>query len=383
MTDDPGLSSVEITTLFGPEGRVRAFLEIEAVLAEAQGELGVIPVDSGQAVASVCRALDLDASSLLQQGWEEGSPIIPLLDLIRSGLEGHTEFLHWESTTQDIVDTALMWRSAQAIGVLIRDLVAAGDHLAQLARTHRHAWMTGRTFLQAARPTTFGAKAAMWLAAVTGRLHHLNSARDGLRVQAGGAVGTGTGMAGRSSEVSSLMADVLGLTVGPVSWQADREPVVSLSATVASVARTCEKIASDLMALAQSEVAEISMRTGGSTAMSHKANPVDAMRSMTAARLAVAAATGLLAATPPRLERDAGAWQAEWPLMGQVFDGSAVAVQSMNRALATIEVDESRMEENLDQSLGGDRPEISEIDRVVDLAIASFEEIRSDLVSGR
>lgn len=380
--DDPGLSSEEMTTLFGPEGRIRAFLEIEATLAEAQGELGLIPEDSARAVASTCRVIDVDAGAVLSQGWEEGTPLIPLLDVVRSGLGAHREYLHWETTTQDIVDTALAWRASQAIRLLTRDLIDNGDRLSRLAGKHRHSWMTGRTFLQAARPITFGARAALWLDAVTGRLRGLDAVGAELRVQVGGPVGLGSGMDGRAREVAQEVGRRLGLLEREVPWQSDREPMVSLGVTVATTARTMEKIANDLMILAQTEVGELSMRSGGSTAMEHKANPVDAMRAVTAARIAVTTAAGLLASSPPRLERDTGGWQVEWRLIGETFDATAVSVQAVNRALATVQPDESRMGANLDSSLGQARPDPGEIDRVVDGSIASFEKARADLVSG-
>lgn len=380
--DDPGLSSGEMARLFGPEGRVRAFLEIEAVLAQAQAELGLIPDDAAGAIATACRELEFDVGSFLDRGWEEGSALIPLLDSVRLGLGDHGNHLHWETTTQDIVDTALCWRASQAIGVLIRDLVDTGDHLSRLAAEHRQTWMTGRSFLQAARPITFGSRAALWLSALSGRLHDLEAVRGRLQVQLAGPVGIGSGMAGRSKEVASLMAEHLGLSSGEIPWQSDREPMVALGASVAGVARTSEKVAGDLMVLAQTEVAEVTMRPGGSTSMSHKANPVDAMRAIAAARLAVTAAAGLLVASPPRLERDAGGWQVEWPLVHQTFDGATASVQAVNRAFATLEVDETRMAANLDRSLGGDRPETSAMDHLIDTAIAFFEKTRSDLVSG-
>lgn len=381
MDDDPGLSSEEITGLFGAEGKVRALLEVEAALAESQAELGLIPDDSALVIAATCRSLDVDAGALLARGWEQGSPLIPLLDLVGSGVGEHRLHVHWETTTQDIVDTALLWRASQALRVLIRDLVDTGGRLSGLADRHRDTWMTGRTFLQAARPITFGARAALWLDSVTGRLGDLDSARDGLRVQLGGAVGIGSGMGGRFTEVARLLGERLGLRWGEIPWQSDREPVVSLGTTVGRVARTAAKIAGDLMVLAQTEVREISMRAGGSSAMSHKANPVDAMRAMSAANLAVAAAAGLLTGSPPRLERDAGAWQAEWHLLAEVFGTTAVSVQSVSRALATVEVDGPRMMANLERALGDDRPEMAGIDRLVAAAISGFEKTRSSLVS--
>ena len=380
--DDPGLSSDEMARLFGPEGRVEALLETEAALADAQAELALIPKEAARAIVSACRGLEVDAPAVLNRGWEEGTPLIPLLELIRETLSAeHRDHLHRDTTTQDIVDTALAWRSSQAIQVLIRDLIDTGDRCSRLADEHRHTWMTGRTFLQAAQPTTFGARAALWLDSVGRRLRALDAAAAGLGVQFGGPVGLGSGMGGRTREVASLIGDRLGLNSDEAPWQSDREPVVSLGATVGGVARTSEKIAGDLMVLAQTEVGEIVMRPGGSTAMNHKRNPVDAMRAVAAARLAVAAAAGLLTSSPPRLERDAGGWQVEWPLTSDVFDGAAVSVESVNRALATIEVDASRMEANLDRSLGSDRPEPAEIDRLITAAVSGFEKIRANLAS--
>ncbi|MGH8947018.1 MAG: lyase family protein, partial [Acidimicrobiia bacterium] len=300
--EDPGLSSEEMVALFGPQGRVRGYLEVEASLAEAQAEAGVIPANAASAIALICRGLEIDAGSLLALGWEQGTLLIPLLEHLGSELGEHRRHLHWETTTQDIVDTALVWRASQAIRILTRDLFDTGHSLSGLADRHRHVWMTGRTFLQAARPTTFGARAALWLDAVTGRLRGLDTTRAGLRVQLGGPVGIRSGMGGRSREVAQRLGERLGLGWGEVPWQSDREPVISLGVTVAGTARTMEKIAADLMALAQTEVGEIAMRPGGSTAMSHKANPVDSMRAVAAARIAVTAATGLLTASPPRLE---------------------------------------------------------------------------------
>lgn len=380
---DPGLTSDEMARLFGPEGRVQALLEVEIALAESQAELGLIPTEVALAIGAACRELEVDASVLLARGWEEGTPLLPLLELVGSLLpEEQRPHLHWETTTQDIVDTALAWRTSRAIQVLMRDLIDTGDQCSQLAGDHLHTWMTGRSFLQAARPTTFGAKAALWLDSVASRLQDLDAARATLEVQLAGPVGLGAGMGGRSPEVAGLLAERLGLRSSEVPWQSDRERVVSLGATVAGVARTAEKIAGDLMVLAQTEVGEVSMRPGGSTAMSHKQNPVDAMRAMAAARVAVTVAAGLLTASAPRLERDAGAWQVEWHLLSEVFGTTAVSVQAVNRALATLAVDRSAMEANLERALGGDRPESSGIDRLVAAAVTGFEKIRSALLSG-
>jgi 3-carboxy-cis,cis-muconate cycloisomerase len=364
--------------LFGPQGRVEAWLEVEAVLAESQAELGIIPEPAASAIAAACRSLEADSEDLLSQGWDVGTPILPLLDLIRSHLPtDHHDHLHRDTTTQDIVDTALTWRASQGIKLLEAAVQEVGGVCTALADDHRTTWMTGRSFLQAAQPITFGAKAALWLDAFTSRWRHLIDAGNDLTVQLGGPVGLGTGMEGRAHEVAALMAKRLGLMSSTVPWQSDREPIVTLGTTVAAVARTVEKVATDLTILAQTEVAEVRMRPGGSSAMPHKRNPVDATRALTAPRVAVSAAAGLLASPPPRLERDGGGWLAEWHLISEIFGATDVSLHALGGALKSVEVDLERMEANLDSALGPERPDLSEIGRLIDSAVAAFEETRS------
>jgi 3-carboxy-cis,cis-muconate cycloisomerase len=111
--------------------------------------------------------------------------------------------------------------------------------------------------------------------------------------------------------------------------------------------------------------------------MPHKRNPVDATRALTAPRVAGSAAAGLLASPPPRLERDGGAWLAEWHLISEVFGATDVSLHALGLALSGVEVDRDRMEANLDSALGRGRPDLSEIGRVIDSAIAAFEKTRS------
>lgn len=375
---DPGFSSESMSELFGPEGRIGAWLEVEAVLAESQAEVGLIPRSSAEVIAATCRGLEVDAEDLLAKGWDQGTPMLPLLDLIRGQLsEDEHPYLHLDSTTQDIVDTALTWRAVQGIARLCTATEEVGMVCAVLADQHRSTWMTGRTFLQAAQPTSFGARAATWLDALTARWASLTGIRGELRVQLGGPVGLGTGMGGKSQEVASLMAERLGLTSSVIPWQSDREPIVALATSVASLARTVEKVASDLIILAQTEVAEVRMRPGGSSAMLHKRNPVDATRALTAPRVAAAAAAGLLTSSPPRLEREGGAWMAEWHLISEIFGATHVSLLALHAALSGIEVDQDRMAANLNSALGSGRPDPGEVSRLIDSAISAFEKTRS------
>jgi hypothetical protein len=77
------------------------------------------------------------------------------------------------------------------------------------------------------------------------------------------------------------------------------------------------------------------------------------------------------------LERDGGGWLAESHLISEVFGATDVSLRALGGALRSIEVDQGRMEANLDSALGRERPDSGEVDRVIDSAIAAFDDTRS------
>ncbi len=89
------------------------------------------------------------------------------------------------------MDTALVLQLRDLFEVFDRHLAALGHAQARLAEAHRDTPMIARTVLQHALPTTFGLKAAGWLA-TTVRLHgRLGEMRPRvLALQFGGAAGT-------------------------------------------------------------------------------------------------------------------------------------------------------------------------------------------------
>ena len=113
----------------------------------------------------------LDTTELARRAAYDGNPVIPLVAEIRArvevraGAEAASE-VHRGATSQDIVDTALMLVAKQALGVIVAGIDEAASACVRLARDHRDTTMPGRTLLQWAVPTTFGAVAAGWGAAL-------------------------------------------------------------------------------------------------------------------------------------------------------------------------------------------------------------------------
>ncbi len=121
-----------------------------------------------------------------------GFPIMPLVHQLAKACDPESaRWVHWGSTTQDIIDTGLVLQMRDGIALLEQDLEALINTLAALAAKHRNTVMAGRTFQQQAAPITFGYKAAVWLDEMLRHQERLNELKKRVLVgQCAGAVGT-------------------------------------------------------------------------------------------------------------------------------------------------------------------------------------------------
>jgi 3-carboxy-cis,cis-muconate cycloisomerase len=349
---------------------VRAMCDAEAALALAQAELGRIPQDTVPEIVAACeRATNLDPARLELSLTEHATAVIGLVDALREGMDPELrQYVHLGSTTQDIVDTAMMRIAHQALGPLLADADRAADAAARLADAHRHTPMIARTLLQQALPTTFGLRAAGWLAGLDAGRARLQAIRDGgLPVQMGGPVGAG------DPAVATIVADVLGLAEPVLGWDAIRVPVAELASALGVLTGVTAKIARDVTLLAATEVAEV--REGGpggrSSAMAHKRNPVAAVSALACAKRAPGLVTTLLASMESEHERAAGAWQAEWGTLTQLLGLAGSAMAWTAQLLDSLEVDPNRMAANLRAAETGAQAPPEHAGELVDRALAA------------
>jgi 3-carboxy-cis,cis-muconate cycloisomerase len=345
-TFDPGFSTTAMTAIFSPGGRIRRMLEVEAALARVEAAARVIPPAAAALIEHACQGVSLDAESMLRQGWTTGTPVMPVLDALREALPADAaSHLHRGATSQDIIDTGLVLQIRDGMGELASALDAPLTHLGRLMREHAQTPHLGRTWLQAAAPTSFGLRIAGWAEPLVRLRAALEAAASHLPLQFGGPVGNLARLGSAGVDVMERLAADLGLAVPALPWHADRSHLVAAIDPVRAVARGMAKMAVDVALLAQA--GEVHIPAGGSSSMPHKRNPIDAVRAIAAAQACEGAASVISGGRPHELDRGLGGWQAESWAVPMVFHTAAATVEAMDRCVAGLQADVPRMASNL------------------------------------
>ena len=196
----------ELRAIFEEEARVTRWLEILAVLAETEGEFGLVPADMAARVAAGCRAIRPDSNFLdeVRQGFEaSGHSTQGLIQAVQKRCpDGSGEWLYCGATVQDIADTWMMGALRDARAIYARDLKETDVLLRGLAERHRDTIMAGRTHGQQGLPITFGFKAASWGAEIS--RHRQRLAEIAPRMDIGqlcGGVGSLSSLGPRAFEI--------------------------------------------------------------------------------------------------------------------------------------------------------------------------------------
>jgi 3-carboxy-cis,cis-muconate cycloisomerase len=353
---DSFLTTSEMIAAFDDAAIVGAMFRFEAALARAQADEGLIPPAAASAIAGVCKAELYDIPALIHAGRRAGSLAIPLVkELTRTVAlydEEAARHVHWGSTSQDVIDTALVLATRDALQLLDEGLRELQCHLLALAADHMATPVLARTLMQPAQVTSFGFKLVGWLAPLVRARASLRAvAARALQLQLGGAVGTLSVMKDHGAPVAARVAAQLGLQVAEAAWHTQRDEWVRLGMEVAVLTGSLGKLATDLSLMAQGEIAELAEPSGngrgGSSAMPHKRNLVSSMISLAAARRTPQHAAALLSCMDQQHERGLGNWQAELAEWPPLFLSAHGALRALNDAFAGLAVDRERMLANI------------------------------------
>jgi len=350
---DPGIKAI-----YSRESRMQAWLDVEAALAGAQAELGMIPAAAAARIAEVSRVELLDAQRIAEATLRTSHPLVPLVwELARVAGEDAGGWVHWGATTQNIVQTGDILVLRRAHQTFQRHLADALRSIAVLAERGAEMPIAGRTHGQHAVPATFGFKMAVWADELCRHVERFRQCESRVFVaMLGGAVGNYASMGQHGPAVQAGVARRLGLEPMAVPARSLGDHLAEYVSLIGLLGATTGKISREIYTLMKTEFGELEEPmpdgTVGSSTMPQKRNPQlcqDMIASSTTMRVMVQ-----LAHEAMQMEHEAD--RSRGLMMQEAVETACVATgEVLSRlvvVLAGLKVFPQRMRSNLDLSNG-------------------------------
>lgn len=350
--------SPAMRSVFSDEHLLQKWLDVWAALAEAEGEVGIIPEEAAQHIKSCASYKNMDMEEIREGILKTSHPLMPQIRCFeRVCGKKAGGFLHWGATTQDIMDTAIVLQIKEAHGILKEQVKKLLRLCLKRAKENQNVVMAGRTHGQHAVPVTLGYKIAIW-ADEFGR--HLERLEQGsgryITGQLGGAAGTLASLGSEGLEVQKRLCRILELNVPVTTWHVARDGFAEFASTVAMIAGTVGKIANEFINLERTEICELeesfAMGKVGSSTMPHKRNPMVCENILGTVRIVQANAALSFGAMIQEHERDMSFWQTEWSYIPQICIMLDGAIQMMNTILENMIVHKDKIQHNLYMTKG-------------------------------
>ena len=274
----------EMGNIFELENKYAIWQEIEVLTCEAQAQLGQCGITPEEA-QWIREHASFDTAEIAEIEAVTNHDVIAFLTNLGQHIDAQapegqpkpSRWVHYGMTSTDLGDTAMCYQLVQATDILIEDVRKLGEICLRRAKEEKDTICVGRTHGIHAEPMTFGMKFASWAWELKRDLDRLKSVRENVAYGAiSGAIGTYSGI---DPFVEEYVCEKLGLKPEPLSTQViSRDHHAYTAGVLATVASTCDRIATEIRALQRTDTleAEEPFRTGqkGSSAMPHKRNPI-------------------------------------------------------------------------------------------------------------
>ena len=262
--------------IWSDENKYRCWLTVEVAASQALATFGLVP----QSAADTIRdkgAFTVDRINEIEA--EVRHDVIAFTTTVAEHIDDPeaSRWLHYGLTSTDVVDTAQSLQLKEASALIRVGIVALSETLKKRAIEFKHTPIIGRTHGIHAEPSTFGLKLLLWYAEMQRNLTRFDAAAEDLRVgKLSGAVGT---FGHLKPEHEEAICNQLGLKPVAIATQVvQRDRHAAYIATLAVLASTLDKIATEIRHLQRTEVREaeefFSEKQKGSSAMPHKRNPI-------------------------------------------------------------------------------------------------------------
>src|SRR5258706_1663832 len=272
--DDPG-----VRVLFPEAPRFQSWLDVEAALALAQAELGIIPKPAAEEIARKAQLKYLDLDAIHAGLAKTGHPIVPVVWALDKACEGDAGgYVHWGATTQNITQTGQLLQVRRAHEIFLRQLATILTTLADLAERTKDVLLPGRTHGQHAVPATFGFKVAVWIDELGRHVERLRGCEGRVFVaMLGGGAGTLASLGEGGLATQEKMAARLGMRPMMVPARTIGDHEAEYVTLLGMLAATGSKIGHEIFTLMKQEFGELEEPvppgTVGSSTMPQKRNP--------------------------------------------------------------------------------------------------------------
>jgi 3-carboxy-cis,cis-muconate cycloisomerase len=335
------LGDLEIARHFSAEAELDAMLGFEVALAKAQSSVGLIPPEAAAAIATAAPSFRPDIKALAQATERDGVVVPEWIGQLRKAIGApHDRHLHFGSTSQDVIDTALVIRLKECIAVLERRLDTLISRIDAHTQEIGNTPLMAHTRMQRAVPITWSDKLSAWRAPLERDQERLSELKPRLLVvQHGGAAGTLADLGSHGPAVTAALAQQLGLGSPLHCWHTARDSLAEFGGWLSLLTGSLGKIGQDVGLLAQNEIGVVVLPTGGrSSAMPHKSNPVAAEILVTLARFNSTQLAAMHAALVHEQERSGAAWTLEWMILPQMVTAAAASLARCARMIEEMQV---------------------------------------------
>jgi adenylosuccinate lyase len=281
-----------VRDVFSRGARLGRALRVEAALAAAEAELGMIPIEAAAAIARVADVEHVPVARVDELERSLQHDVMAMTRALAAAAGPAGAWVHYGATSADITETALALELRESAAILRADLTDLARALAELARRHRATPEVGRTHGQHGIPISFGHKMAVAAAEFVRHRRRLDELLPRLTVgKIAGAMGTGAGFESHAAEVEAKVMARLGIHADEAPTQiVGRDRLAEFTNWLALVAASAERLSTEVRNLQRTEIGEVgepfdeSHQVGSST-MAQKRNPIVSENVTSLARL--------------------------------------------------------------------------------------------------
>jgi len=341
----------QMKNIWSDENKFNRWLDVEIAVCESWVNEGRIPKSELEAIKKAKFSMPLWETAFKRTKHD----VTAFLESIAASIGPESRFIHLGLTSSDVWDTATGLQLKQSAEIILERLDTFEKVLTKQAITHKNTLMVGRTHGVHAEPTTFGFKLALWVEEIRRNRERLISAKEIISVgKISGAVGTHATL---PPQVELDACKILGLKAEPISSQiVPRDRHAQFITTLALIAASLEKFATEIRSLQKTEVLEVEEPFGegqtGSSAMPHKRNPELSERVCGLARLVRGFSTTALENVALWHERDISHSSAERLILPDACMALDYMFYIFTDVIENLQIHEDTMLENMEKTNG-------------------------------